>query len=104
MIRCPNCPINVITAGSPQQRVIVNCVFNGELNDKYDQLATNLKVAESKGKVFHCPKSECTGVVDTTKFSLFALKVACTKCKLQVCSSCKEKWHEGVKCAKSDDN
>ena len=33
---------------------------------------------------------------------MFAKKVGCAKCKIEVCSSCREQWHDGIKCTKED--
>lgn len=69
---------------------------------QFDSLKLNSKVATSQGKIYHCPKPECKGLVHSAQFQLFQLKVSCATCQSSVCSSCKGLWHEGTKCSKED--
>lgn len=72
------------------------------MREKYQDLVTNKRVAMSKGKIYHCPKQDCKGLVLLDKFQLFANKVACDTCRQEVCSSCRGMWHAGTKCSKDD--
>ena len=65
-------------------------------------MGENHKVATSKGRIYHCPDKHCKGLVYLDSFPMFARKVGCLKCRIEVCSSCREQWHEGIKCSKED--
>ena len=53
--------------------------------------------------MFHCPRTDCKGVIDSKELKFFQLKVACTICKDNICARCRLVWHEGVKCSLIDD-
>ena len=70
--------------------------------DRYDEKIKNLKVINSKGRIFHCPKTDCLGLVYLQNFRIFQTKVSCSTCYSAICSSCQKIWHSGSKCTKDD--
>lgn len=103
-IRCLHCPPDRIQIDSTEQRTLILIYLGGEYLDRYNVKTNNLKVIKSKGRIFHCPKMDCHGLVNLGNFGLFQAKVACDTCYSAVCSSCQKLWHEGIKCTKDDDS
>lgn len=70
-IRCLHCPPDRIPLDSNQQRELILFFLGGEYLDRYNEKTNNLKVINSKGRIFHCPKTDCPGLVYLGNFGLF---------------------------------
>lgn len=58
-IRCPHCPSSNIPVDSEKQRELILQYIGDDYLDRYNEKTNNLKVIHSKGRIFHCPKTDC---------------------------------------------
>ena len=59
-LRCPHCPESKMEVGCYSQVKLIEILLPEKIyTDKYKVLLNNYVVARSRGRIYHCPESNC---------------------------------------------